>query len=122
MYECRQDNRDERCKCEHSACRMRVFPLPPCHLERIGRHRPKARRGIDRVGKRPEEALRRYNRDKRSERQCEGSTVGAQQQRVRQRRQQRDADHRGTAKAWGPLGKIPRASKTRRVAQAPLSL
>ena len=53
----------------------------------------KAGRGIDRVGKRPEEALSRYKRDKRSERQCEGRAVGARHQRVRQRRQQRDADH-----------------------------
>jgi len=33
MEECREDNRDERRKCEHGAGRVRVFPLPPCQFD-----------------------------------------------------------------------------------------
>src|SRR5262245_50657622 len=92
MYEGCQDNRDERRKCEHSTGCMRVFPLSACQLEGVGWHGPKDGSCIDRVGKRPKEALRPGERDKRSQRPCEGRAVGAHQQRVRKRRQQRHAD------------------------------
>src|SRR5262249_40791084 len=75
----REDNRNKCDECQHSNCRMRVFPLPPRRIERRRGNRPESGLNVDRIGECPEDALCRGKREDRCQRPCEGVAIGADQ-------------------------------------------